>query len=372
MISASVILIMDCLFEGEMLSAVTNLIQFNPSALCLQGCLVKELTLMWVSLLPVSFLLQSHFSGNLKKWRNAPRYRYHSVDTKANDLSKMPSQRTFSYPDALEFNYFDPDNVPELMSTYADIVFTTVQALASEFGFQVDNSRNQAEHLLMLLTNNIQENEIGGLAPATRLHARLFDNYRKWCDRIGCPPLFSKRLAGKAYHSLIEDMLIFLLIWGEAANLKHMPESLCYLFHKVMGEHINRQGRSISALYPGHFLDMVITPMFEVVAASLTAKGDHDKKKIYDDFNEFFWSPLCLNYQIKDSASGEDIEDNEIRASKNIMHISQGLSECSKTYLEKRSWLHPLLSFHRVFEVPSSEHLILHIKQTFISMASGM
>ena len=62
---------------------------------------------------------------------------------------------------------------------------------------QVDNSRNQAEHLLMLLCNECGPADGNLSLAAARLHTRLFANYRKWCDRMGTPPLFSKRSTGK-------------------------------------------------------------------------------------------------------------------------------------------------------------------------------
>ena len=30
------------------------------------------------------------------------------------------------------------------------------------------------------------------------------------------------------------EIMLFLLIWGEAANIRHMPECLCFLFHKMV------------------------------------------------------------------------------------------------------------------------------------------
>lgn len=348
-VSTLLIVVADLFLESGLTSVLRSFVQLDGSA-APASTVAKYLSLAWFTLFPAVFLLHAHVSGAWKKWRSSPRYRYQAVATKGSELTRMPSQRTFSYPDALEFNYFDPDNVPEQLLAHADVVFSAVQALASEMGFQVDNTRNQAEHLIMLLTNNALEGEVSALGPATRLHTRLFANYRKWCDRLGCVPQFSLRVTGKAYPALVEDMLVLLLIWGEAANLKHMPESLCYLYHKMMEEHVARSPRALTTLYPGFFLDMVVTPMYEVIAASITAKGDHAQKKIYDDFNEFFWSPVCLRYFIKDPISADDFEDGENKLSKHQLHISRGLHEAGKTYLEKRSWLHALLSFHRVFE----------------------
>ena len=33
--------------------------------------------------------------------------------------------------------------------------------------------------------------------------------------------------------TLVEDLLLFLLIWGEAANLRFCPEFINFLFHKM-------------------------------------------------------------------------------------------------------------------------------------------
>ena len=173
---------------------------------------------------------------------------------------------------------------------------------------------------------------------------------------MGTPPLFSKRTTGKAYAAYLEDMLVFLLVWGESANLKHLPECLCFLYHKTMQEHIINTSRGHHPYtYPGFFLDMVVSPIYDVVSASLKTHGDHELKKTYDDFNEFFWSPACMRYRIHDDFS-EDPESGGVTASSTgeggtaDVHVARGMQAASKTYLEKRSWLHPLISMHRVIE----------------------
>lgn len=182
------------------------------------------------------------------------------------------------------------------------------------------------------------------------------------------------------YEVLIEDVLMFLLIWGEASNLRHMPECLCCLFHKTMQEHIvwksrNKGSQLNGAMsreenrYPGYFLDMVITPIYDVVAESLAKHGDdHCDKKTYDDFNEFFWLPTCIKYRIHEQATvgtglshlaaAEDYAESGYSGPSSFTNCGDGvhvdlasaLRAADKTYIEKRSWLHPLYSMHRVFE----------------------
>ena len=50
--------------------------------------------------------------------------------------------------------------------------------------------------------------------------------------------------------------------------MKHCPESLCFLYHKTKCEtayfSVLFDAREI---YPGFYLDMIITPIYEVIAA---------------------------------------------------------------------------------------------------------
>ena len=305
---------------------------------------------VWLSGTIATFMLQSYLSG---KWKHgmwlysadeaAPREARHRYSS---------TQKTFSYPDSLVYNYFDPDSLPGLLQAHADVIFTTAQALQSEMGFQVDNSRNQAEHLLMVLCNECRFGEHILTEPPARLHRKFFNNYRKWCASMGVQPTFVKKHPGKAFAAQIEDILLYLLIWGEAANIRFMPEALCFLFHKTMEVHINDNNRRKTILYPGFFLDHVITPIYEVVASGLKGKGDHEDKKNYDDFNEFFWNDDCLKYTLRDtSLDGLESGGSSSTAYMNdSVPVSIGMRESKKTYVEKRSWLHPLLSFHRILE----------------------
>jgi callose synthase len=69
-------------------------------------------------------------------------------------------------------------------------------------------------------------------------------------------------------------------------------------------------------------------------------------RKTYDDFNEFFWTPACLRYVHHHALS--DLFHSETDADQPT--IAEALQEATKTYIEKRSWLHPLQTFHRIFE----------------------
>ena len=161
--------------------------------------------------------------------------------------------------------------------------------------------------------------------------------------------------------------MLWLCIWGESGNLRHMPECLCFLFHKMMQHNVSMKlgGGDTPNLYGGHFLDHVVTPIYEVITRKSKGRSaDHQFKLNYDDFNEFFWTPTCLifSYRSDDSAemSGAAEEGSAGydggaggsggRGGSNVLPVSAGMEGAPKTFVEKRSMLSTLLCFHRVLE----------------------
>ena len=80
---------------------------------------------------------------------------------------------------------------------------------------------------------------------------------------------------------------------------------------------------------------------------------DHEEKKNYDDFNEFFWSRNCLRYRYsaEDPSERADVEglvspmpDEQLPA------VVDGMLASPKTFLEKRSWLRGVLALNRILE----------------------
>jgi callose synthase len=107
-------------------------------------------------------------------------------------------------------------------------------------------------------------------SPIHALHAKVFSNYMKWCRAMTVPPNFSKMntsmSAPPAVGSRVVDLVLWFCIWGESANLRHMPECLWFLYHKMMEEYIRNEGYSQTrSLYAGHFLDFVVTPIYDVL-----------------------------------------------------------------------------------------------------------
>ncbi|PWA38824.1 1,3-beta-glucan synthase subunit FKS1-like, domain-1 [Artemisia annua] len=59
---------------------------------------------------------------------------------------------------------------------------------------------------------------------------KFFKNYKTWCKNIGKK---TQHKLPKAKHEVQQRNL---LIWGEAANIRFIPECLCYIFHTMAFE----------------------------------------------------------------------------------------------------------------------------------------
>eukprot|EP00934_Nitzschia_sp_Nitz4_P000520 Nitzschia sp. Nitz4//scaffold35_size145790//494//7179//NITZ4_003001-RA/size145790-augustus-gene-0.108-mRNA-1//1//CDS//3329549037//520//frame0 len=265
------------------------------------------------------------------------------------------------------YNMFDPADLPPRLAEYANMVYSACEDLGNFFGFQDSSVRNQAEHLLILLSNNrrymsshILPPSVQPPSPIHALHAKVFSNYVKWCRAMGVPPHFSKMnssmSAPPAVASRVVDLVLYFCVWGEGCNLRHMPECTWFLYHKMMEEYIKSDGYTQTrSLYAGHFLDNVVSPIYKILSKSMSSGKDHLEKRNYDDINEFFWSRNCLKYRYSLELPGDsnDLESSNLFGSlpgEVLPPVSEGLQSAPKTFLEKRSWLRGILALNRILE----------------------
>ncbi|GMN26651.1 hypothetical protein TIFTF001_001365 [Ficus carica] len=189
--------------------------------------------------------------------------------------------------------------------------------LQAMFGFQKDSVANQREHLILLLANvHIRQFPKPDQQPKlddralTEVMKKLFKNYKKWCKYLGRKSsLWLPTIQQEVQQRKLLYMGLYLLIWGEAANLRFMPECLCYIYHHMAfelygmlaGNVSPMTGENVKPAYGGEeeaFLRKVVTPIYEVIAkeAERSKKGrsKHSQWRNYDDLNEYFWSVDCF------------------------------------------------------------------------------
>ncbi|CAL1409277.1 unnamed protein product [Linum trigynum] len=244
--------------------------------------------------------------------------------------------------------------------------------LRAMFGFQRDSVRNQREHLILLLANNHIRlhpkpeplNKLDERAVDAVMN-KIFKNYKNWCKFLG--KKHSLRLPQsqpEIQQRKILYMGLYLLIWGEAANVRFMPECLCYIFHNMAyelhgllaGNVSIVTGENIKPSYGGDdeaFLRKVITPIYRVIAkeASKSQNGTASSTAWcnYDDLNEYFWSSDCfsLGWPMRDDGAFFKSTRDEAKGKKAPPGNS---GSTGKSYfVETRTFWHIFRSFDRLW-----------------------
>ncbi|KAJ4971022.1 hypothetical protein NE237_004121 [Protea cynaroides] len=244
--------------------------------------------------------------------------------------------------------------------------------LRAMFGFQKDNVRNQREHLILLLAN-VHIRLVPKPEPLNKLDERavdavmnkLFKNYKTWCKFLGRK--HSLRLPQgqqEVQQRKILYMGLYLLIWGEAANIRFMPECLCYIFHNMAyelhgllaGNVSIVTGENIKPSYGGDdeaFLRKVITPLYRVIEKeskkSKGGKAPHSSWSNYDDLNEYFWSADCFSLGWPMSVDGDFFKSTRGTMQGKQARQRKSGSMGKSNFVETRSFWHIFRSFDRMW-----------------------
>ncbi|EHA8588213.1 callose synthase 3 [Cocos nucifera] len=246
--------------------------------------------------------------------------------------------------------------------------------LQAMFGFQKDNVANQREHLILLLAN-VHVRQFPKPDQQAKLDERalndvmkkLFKNYKKWCKYLGRKSsLWLPTIQQEVQQRKLLYMGLYLLIWGEAANLRFMPECLCYIYHHMAfelygmlaGNVSPMTGENIKPAYGGDeeaFLRKVVTPIYKTIKEeaerSKLEKSKHSQWRNYDDLNEYFWSVDCFHlgwpmqadanfFQPRNPSNGKNEENKSIKGDQWIGKVN---------FVEIRSFWHIFRSFDRMW-----------------------
>lgn len=253
-----------------------------------------------------------------------------------------------------------PGNFPIPASRNADMF----DFLHYVFGFQKDNVCNQREQVVILLAN--EQSRLGAPdesepildeAAAQKVFLKSLDNYIKWCNYLGIQPVWSNLEAVNKEKKLLFISLYF-LIWGEAANIRFLPECLCYVFHhmvreldEILRQQIAQQANSCKTDDGVSFLHQIICPVYDVVAAEAknndNGRAPHSAWRNYDDFNEYFWSLNCFELSWPWRKSSSFFLKPTPRSKSMLSGASKRRGKTS--FVEHRTCLHLYHSFHRLW-----------------------
>ncbi|KAJ0968111.1 hypothetical protein J5N97_025028 [Dioscorea zingiberensis] len=235
--------------------------------------------------------------------------------------------------------------------------FDMFDLLEYVFGFQKDNVRNQRENVVLAIANaqsrlglpvdvepKIDEKAI------SEVFKKVLDNYIKWCKYLGVRVAWNSLEAISRNRKVILISLYF-LIWGEAANVRFLPECICYIFHHMAKEldAILDQPEPVHATSCTNtndgtvsFLSEIVTPIYETMLKEAernnNGKSAHSAWRNYDDFNEYFWSYSCFKVgwpMRKDSPF--------------LLKPKKWHRTGKSGFVEHRTFLHLYRSFHRLW-----------------------
>ncbi|KAI1056447.1 hypothetical protein LB507_002170 [Fusarium sp. FIESC RH6] len=280
--------------------------------------------------------------------------------------------------------------------------------LCSKFGFQRDSMRNMYDHLMILLDS--RASRMTPNQALLSLHADYIGgdnaNYRRWYfaahldldDAVGFANGLGKgrgkkkankkkkkdpeaseaetlqdlegddsleaaeyrwktRMNKMSQHDRIRQIALYLLCWGEANQVRFMPECLCFIF-KCADDYLNSPACQalVEPVEEFTFLNNVITPLYQYlrdqgyeISDGVYVRRERDHKNIigYDDCNQLFWYPEGIDrIVLQDKSKLVDVPPAE----RYVKLKDVNWKKCFfKTYRESRSWFHLLVNFNRIW-----------------------
>eukprot|EP01135_Chromosphaera_perkinsii_P011253 Nk52_evm34s2367 gene=Nk52_evmTU34s2367 len=271
-----------------------------------------------------------------------------------------------------------------------DRIFVELQR---KFGFQYDNMTNQREHYLHLYHSRLgkysKEEAMASIhSELVGEHSNLFSwtraaNIDEWDAKVDESLKDTVQAKTKAYDDVnvkgwarkriviasekeaekaLREVALFLLVWGEASNVRHMPECLSFIYKLA----IDYEGESFKE---GAFLADVIQPLYDFIfkqgyfinedGKQVFRPRNYTKKINYDDCNETFWSVDAILRVVVISNRGTPHRLMKYRKDKRYGLLKDVDWEMSfrKTYKEIRTPIHVLVNFSRIWLL----HLIAYI-----------
>lgn len=267
--------------------------------------------------------------------------------------------------------------------------------LTQKFGFQRDSMRNMFDFLMQLLDS--RASRMSPNQALLTLHADYIGgehaNYRKWYfaaqldlddavghvqnpglqrlnRRAGARSSNEKSLAtamerwrqamnNMSQYDRLRQIALYLLCWGEAAQVRFTPECLCFIFKCADDYYRSPECQNrVDPVPEGLYLKAVIKPLYrfirdqgyEVVDGRFVRRErDHADIIGYDDINQLFWYPEGIaRIILTDKTRLVDLPPPH-RFMK--FHSIDWNRAFFKTYYEKRSFGHLLVNFNRIWVI---------------------
>ena len=158
----------------------------------------------------------------------------------------------------------------------------------------------------------------------------------------------------------VTHIALYLLIWGEANQVRFTPECLCFIY-KCALDYLESPISENKRIQEGDYLNRVITPLYRFLRNQvyeieegryIKREKDHNKVIGYDDVNQLFWYPEGLTKIILSNGNKLlDLAPEERYL--NLGNINWD-NVFFKTYKETRTLFHMLTNFNRIWILHTS------------------
>ncbi|KAL8774996.1 MAG: hypothetical protein Q9209_000475 [Squamulea sp. 1 TL-2023] len=288
--------------------------------------------------------------------------------------------------------------------------------LTAKFGFQRDSMRNMYDHLMTMLDS--RASRMTPNQALLSLHADYIGgdnaNYRRWYfaahldldDAVGFANMklgkanrrtrkarkaakkkadqderhnedqtleslegdnsleaaeyrWKSRMNRMSQHDRIRQLALFLLCWGEANQVRFMPEALCFIF-KCASDYLVSPAcqNRVEPVEELTYLNEVITPLYQYCRDQgyeiqdgkyVRRERDHNNVVGYDDINQLFWYPEGIERIVMEDKS----RIVDLPPAQRYLKLREVTWKkvFFKTYKETRSWGHLLVNFNRIWVI---------------------
>jgi len=241
------------------------------------------------------------------------------------------------------------------------------EAFGTRLGLQRDSVRNQAEHIDVLWNSFLSRHSDDASAALQDLWTQLLRTQAKWREQVWVP------LTSEAPHTdlgdqctddqALQEICLFLLLWGELGNLRFCPEVHCFLFSAARSFCLPLDQSPRDRPAEGSFLRGIVRPMFTTILEETFNPGAPPKFKFgnapapgtaanYDDWNELFWDAKRLSQSLRLKDGG--LLMDSCTSSSDVWSMLHDVDwvrtlRGQKSHYELHSFLPVLVGSYRVF-----------------------
>lgn len=285
--------------------------------------------------------------------------------------------------------------------------------LVNKFGFQRDSMRNMYDHMMVLLDS--RASRMTPNQALLSLHADYIGghnaNYRRWYfaahldldDAVGFANMklgkadrktrkarkaakkaaeqaqgnedetlealegdnsleaaeyrWKSRMNKMSQHDRARQIALYLLIWGEANQVRFLPECICFIFKCADDYFASPECQSrVEPVEEFTYLNEIITPLYQycrdqgyeiVDGKYVRRERDHNEIIGYDDMNQLFWYPEGIErMSFEDKTRLVDVPPGQRWPKLKDIVWKKAFF---KTYKETRSWFHMVTNYNRIW-----------------------